>query len=228
MKTSTTYAPVYSALIISEMLDHESSFQKSLKEVFDRIETASSADDALEKLQAKPYDVLFLDLNPFEHEITEMISNIRANGVVAPIVFICNQINTDLMLNAFHWGVIDFIEINAPHETILSIAQNVLQRHTDPATKQSFIDEVKRLINSRQFEQVKKSIESNVQKLKGEEWSESVILLALTYEILGVFENAEKVYKKILKKFYAETESVNTDEAVTPRLWLEERLTEAI
>lgn len=96
---------------------HEVVAALSLLLKINRFETATaySPQDALQSAQARPFDLLLLDLN-YSRDTTsgqeglELLSSLRAHGVTAPIVVMTAWGNVELAVEAMRLGANDFVQ----------------------------------------------------------------------------------------------------------------------
>jgi len=72
------------------------------------IDEVTTADEALAQVAAKPYDCLLLDHDLHGTSGIELTKRLRSNGNVAPVVFVTDQQNEELLQAAVDAGVTDF------------------------------------------------------------------------------------------------------------------------
>jgi DNA-binding NtrC family response regulator len=176
--------------------------QAALKERFAVVDGVESPAKALEKLRHRTYGVLFVDFKMPGMDGLSFIQQIRHMEIFTPAILFSGFITTEITLRAFQLGVIDLIAKPPDLFTIWNTAEDILHRFS-PEERQDTrsLNHAKRLLHRCQFSEAKALLEGLAENPNNPEAS---LLLAMTCEVMGAFNEAEVTYKKTLQHTYAE------------------------
>jgi PAS domain S-box-containing protein len=100
------------------------------------VDSAASADEALEKISQHSYDLIFLDILLGSHSGINVLRVIRNQRISAPVVMITGAPEVDTAAEAVRLGAFDYIAKPVRHETLLRVAKLALQ-HQELVTQKN-------------------------------------------------------------------------------------------
>jgi CheY-like chemotaxis protein len=178
------------------------SLQAVLKDSYAAVDGVESSVEALEKLRQSRYDLLFVDLQMPYLDGLSFVEQLRNLEIFTPVILFSGYITPDIMLRAFQFGVIDLVAKPPTLNAIRHTVQDVLRRFSNPDGGGAVsLDEAKRLIHRRKFIEAKVLLENLAEDSQAED---ARLLLAMTCEVLGAFDEAEVRYKKALRNVVRE------------------------
>ncbi|ORJ63544.1 sigma-54 dependent transcriptional regulator [Geothermobacter hydrogeniphilus] len=91
-----------------------------------KVDTAASADEALEKLEAEHFDLIFLDILLGRHSGINVLRVIRKRKLQAPVIMVTGAPEVDTAADAVRLGAFDYISKPVRQETLLRLAKLAL------------------------------------------------------------------------------------------------------
>jgi len=91
------------------------------------VDTASSADEALEHIGAHSYDLIFLDILLGTHSGINVLRVIRKKRITAPVIMVTGAPEVETAAEAVRLGAFDYISKPVRQETLIRLAKLALQ-----------------------------------------------------------------------------------------------------
>ena len=91
------------------------------------IDTASSGEEAIEKITSEKYGVLLLDLNMNEISGDEVMDFIKTNNINTTVIVVSGETSFEAAKNAFKHGAYDFIRKPYAIENLLNSVDNAIK-----------------------------------------------------------------------------------------------------
>jgi len=116
------------------VVDDEEGIRDSLSDIFSdegyRIETAETAEEALEKIRAEAPDLVLLDIWLPEMDGLEALEKIKALRPAVPVIMISGHGNIEMAVRATKNGAYDFLEKPLSLERVVLVSKRALERVT--------------------------------------------------------------------------------------------------
>ncbi len=107
---NTTQKKHESILLVEDCPDILEILVDSVSDHFDKVYTASNGQDALTIAKEKNVYFIITDINMPQMSGTDFVTNLRALGNHAPILFLTGEGKKDVFLSAVRLGICDVIE----------------------------------------------------------------------------------------------------------------------
>jgi CheY-like chemotaxis protein len=206
--------PLPSVLAIDDHPGVSRSVAEILSDLFDPVDTANTPTEALQMLRKRSYDLVISDLQmPYIDGLT-LLERLRTLDIQTPVILLSAHITPDITLRAFQLGVIDLVPKPLTPSSVRLAVRDVLQRYAPGAGRKDPLIEIKQDLNHSRFDEARVLLELLLDR---EENADARILLAMTYEVLGFYEKAERHYKMALKDLDPDQLKAGSS---LPREWL--------
>jgi len=149
------------------IVDDEEGIRESLSGIFEdegyTVQTAGTAEEALDMLKEQTPDLMFLDVWLPGIDGIQALTKIRERNPELPIVMISGHGNIELAVNATRIGAYDFLEKPLSLERVLLVASRALERRTleleNKALKQDLTEKWRLIGNSPKMKQLSEQID---------------------------------------------------------------------
>jgi DNA-binding NtrC family response regulator len=115
------------------LIDDERAIRRALREILEfegcAVDEAENGAQALEKLKAKTYDLLFSDIKMPQMDGLELLDQILALGIETPVIMISGHGTVETAVGAIKKGAFDFIEKPLDLNRILVLLRQVKDRN---------------------------------------------------------------------------------------------------
>jgi DNA-binding NtrC family response regulator len=115
------------------LIDDERGIRRALREILEfegcMVEEAENGAQALEKLKANTYDLLFSDIKMPQMDGLELLDQILALGIETPVIMISGHGTVETAVGAIKKGAFDFIEKPLDLNRILVLLRQVKDRN---------------------------------------------------------------------------------------------------
>jgi two-component system nitrogen regulation response regulator NtrX len=115
------------------LIDDERAIRRALREILEfegcMVEEAENGAQALEKLKANTYDLLFSDIKMPQMDGLELLDQILALGIETPVIMISGHGTVETAVGAIKKGAFDFIEKPLDLNRILVLLRQVKDRN---------------------------------------------------------------------------------------------------
>jgi DNA-binding response OmpR family regulator len=186
------------------VVDDEKNVRLMLKQALNdehySIRTAVNGEDALDQMAEKPADVVLLDMKLPGMEGMQVLREIRSNYPRAQVIMITAYGSVDTAVEAMKLGAIDFLRKPFATNQIRELVKEVLDRHNLNVNALSGFTDIlqyaKYCLNQCEFNNaidfLHKAIALDPTK------PEPFNLMGVTYELLGMMQQAQKMYRAAL------------------------------
>lgn len=123
-------------------------FSSFLSEAGYLVDTAASADEALERIGENNYDLIFLDILLGSHSGINVLRVIRKKRIAAPVIMVTGAPEVDTAAEAVRLGAFDYISKPVRQETLLRLAKLALQHHELVAQKNRYQSHLEAIFRS--------------------------------------------------------------------------------
>jgi DNA-binding NtrC family response regulator len=113
-------------LIVDDEKNIRLTLARAVKPLEIPVQTAVNGEEALQKLQDTPCDLVFLDLKMPGMDGMEVLRRIRARWPTIPVAIVTGHGTIDLAVEAMKLGAIDFIQKPFSPAEILEVARQVV------------------------------------------------------------------------------------------------------
>ena len=115
------------------LIDDERAIRRALREILEFeacvVDEAENGNQALEKLKARTYDLIFSDIKMPQMDGLELLDQILALGIETPIIMISGHGTVETAVGAIKKGAFDFIEKPLDLNRILVLLRQVKDRN---------------------------------------------------------------------------------------------------
>jgi len=123
-------------------------FSSFLSEAGYLVDTAASADEALERIGENIYDLIFLDILLGSHSGINVLRVIRKKRIAAPVIMVTGAPEVETAAEAVRLGAFDYISKPVRQETLLRLAKLALQHHELVAQKHRYQSHLEAIFRS--------------------------------------------------------------------------------
>ena len=123
-------------------------FSSFLSEAGYLVDTAASADEALERIGENIYDLIFLDILLGIHSGINVLRVIRKKRIAAPVIMVTGAPEVETAAEAVRLGAFDYISKPVRQETLLRLAKLALQHHELVAQKHRYQSHLEAIFRS--------------------------------------------------------------------------------
>jgi DNA-binding NtrC family response regulator len=116
-------------LIVDDEKNIRLTLARAVKPLEIPVQTAVNGEEALQKLQDTPCDLVFLDLKMPGMDGMEVLRRIRARWPFIPVAIVTGHGTIELAVEAMKLGAIDFIQKPFSPAEILEVARAVVPRN---------------------------------------------------------------------------------------------------
>src|SRR6266516_5362176 len=152
------------------IVDDESPLRLSLSLILQkenyRVETAANAEDALDCLQLREYDLMFLDLNLPGMSGIDLLVEVHRQVPHMPVLILTAHAALESAIQAIRLGARDYLIKPVEPEEILTRVAEVLAESEQPSRKKEIVSQIQALL-------------AELQKMEGEDTTPTGALTAL-------------------------------------------------
>jgi len=125
-------------------VDDDESFLKLAKQCLElnvdiQVETARSVEEALEKLGAKPFDVIISDYDMFEKDGLEFLRELRASGIMIPFILFTGKGRDEVALKALSLGAFRYMNKQGTSKAVYAELAACVRQAADHARTQEIL-----------------------------------------------------------------------------------------
>jgi DNA-binding response OmpR family regulator len=132
------------------VVDDEKNLRLSLTLILQKegyeVESASNADEALERLSARTWDLVFLDLNMPGRSGIDLLADIHSKYPDLAVLILTAHGTLETAIQAMRLGTSDYLIKPAEPQAILARVAEVLSEKNRPARKQEIVGEIQNLL----------------------------------------------------------------------------------
>lgn len=190
-----------SVLIVDDEKNIRLTLSRTLESMDLTVQTAVNGEEALEKLRAKDFGLVFLDLRLPGMGGLEVLRRIREKSAKARVIIITAHGTIESAVEAMKLGAVDFIQKPFTPAEIRSLSSKVMEREAlDEASAEDYeqlIELCKRHIADSRFEEAKAAVHKALAKDPSK--PEAYNLLGAFLECRGDRIEAQKYYRAALE-----------------------------
>ena len=168
------------------------------------VDEADSAARALEKFNARRYDLGILDLRMPQMTGLELLEQMNNLSITTPVIFVTAYADVPNAVSAMKFGAIDFLQKPVTPDQLRTVVKDVLVRHSieerkspEPHDFDYFLRCAKRAINLRDFSAARRNLISALEI--DQDSPQALNLAGVMFEMREEFEQARRYYGRAIK-----------------------------
>jgi DNA-binding NtrC family response regulator len=153
------------------------------------VSTASDGREAMEIVLKKPFDLIFLDVRMPEKSGTEVLREIRENGISTPIIMITAFGTVKNAVDCTQLGAVAYLQKPFTQNKIKSILEEMIHSKPEKNSLKNILNLAEEQINDGRFKDAENSLKNSLSIYLME--PKLYLLLAQVYEKLN--KNADSI-----------------------------------
>ena len=198
-----TSAKSASILVVDDERNVRLMYRAALDGMF-TVDEADSAARALEKFNARRYDLGILDLRMPQMTGLELLEQMNNLSITTPVIFVTAYADVPNAVSAMKFGAIDFLQKPVTPDQLRTVVKDVLVRHSieerkspEPHDFDYFLRCAKRAINLRDFSAARRNLISALEI--DQDSPQALNLAGVMFEMREEFEQARRYYGRAIK-----------------------------